>query len=85
MNELTLSIFADEHGGQNETSKYYPLTLVLQDQSLQVAPSIEDYKNSLNSKGLLGIPLRASPLIYGKEDTEFTLSKNAVICKDAWP
>lgn len=83
--ELMLSIFANEFGGQNETSKYYLLTSVLLDQSLQVAPSIEDYKNSLSSKGLLGIPLHAPPLIYGKEDTEFMLSKNAVICTDAWP
>lgn len=34
MKELTLSIFADESGGQNGTSKYYLLTLVLHDQSL---------------------------------------------------
>lgn len=70
MKELTLSIFADESGGQNGTSKYYLLTLVFHDQSFRVAPLIEAYKNSLNSKGLPDIPLHASPLIYGKGEYE---------------
>lgn len=33
MKELSLSIFADESGGQNGTSKYYLLTLVFHDQA----------------------------------------------------
>lgn len=70
MKELTLSIFADESGGQNGTSKYYLLTLVFHDQSFRVAPLIEAYKNSLNSKGLPDISLHASPLIYGKGEYE---------------
>lgn len=68
MRELTLSIFADESGGQNGTSKYYLLTLVLHDQSFQIGSLIEAYRNSLASKGLPDIPLHASPLIYGKGD-----------------
>ena len=67
MRELTLSIFADESGGQNGTSKYYLLTLVLHDQSNSVVPLIDAYRNSLAAKGLPGIPFHASPLIYGKD------------------
>ncbi len=52
MRELTPSIFADESGGQNGTSKYYLPTLVLHNQSLQVAPLIGAYKSPQNSKGL---------------------------------
>ena len=68
MRELTLSIFADESGGQNGTSKYYLLALVFHNQASQISPMIEAYKTSLTSKGLPDIPLHASPLIYGKDD-----------------
>ena len=67
MRELTLSIFADESGDQNGTSKYYLLTLVLHDQSNPIAPFIEAHKSSLMAKGLPDIPFHASPLIYGKD------------------
>lgn len=68
MRDLTLSIFADESGGQNGTSKHYLLTLVLHDQSSQINPLIDVYKCPLDAKGLPDIPLHASPLIYGKGD-----------------
>ena len=67
MKELTLSIFADESGGQNGTSKYYLITLVLHDQSNPVGPLIDAYRNSLAAKALPDIPFHASPLIYGKD------------------
>lgn len=66
MSNHSLSIFADESGGQNGTSKYYLLTLVFHDQSQPIAELIQKYEKSLLVKGLPDIPFHASPLIYGK-------------------
>lgn len=68
MRELTLSMFADESGGQNGKSKYYLLTLVFHDQSDSISPIVKAYKNSLANKSLPDVPFHASPLVYGKDD-----------------
>ena len=68
MGNLSLSIFADESGGQNGTSKYYLLTLVFHDQSKPIETLLSEYNQSLKTKNLPNIPFHASPLIYGKKD-----------------
>lgn len=67
MKELTLSIFADESGGQDGTSKYCLIALVLHDQPNPAGLLIDAYRNSLAAKALPDIPFHASPLIYGKD------------------
>lgn len=70
MKELSLSIFADESGGQNETSKYYLLTLVFHDQAQTIDLLVKNYQASLAHKRLPDIPFHASPLINGKGEYE---------------
>lgn len=62
-----LSIFIDESGSDNLSDYYYILTIVLHDQSNNLAHSIQLYENSLNQKRLPNIPFHASPLMNKKD------------------
>ena len=63
---LELSIFCDESGGMNGTSRYRLVTLVFHDQSQDISPHIEAYERNLEDKGLPNIPFHTGPLMYGK-------------------
>ncbi len=62
-----LSIFVDESGSDGLSDRYYLLTIVMHDQSDDIAASIESYERALRSKGLPDIPFHASPLMNGKD------------------
>ncbi|MGN0262723.1 MAG: DUF3800 domain-containing protein [Eggerthellaceae bacterium] len=62
-----LSVFVDESGGQNGTSKYCLVTLVLHNQLDSIETLIASYESSLKEKNLPDIPFHASPLMYGKD------------------
>ena len=64
--ERELSIFCDESGGMDGTSKYRLVSLVFHDQADDIASHISCYQQDLLSKGLEDIPFHASPLMYGK-------------------
>ena len=63
-----LSIFIDESGGDDLANRHYLLTLVLHDQSEDIAEGIARYEASLAQRGLPDIPLHASPLMNGHDD-----------------
>ncbi len=61
-----LSIFCDESGGMNGTSKYRLVVLVFHDQGDDFSRDIARYQFDLANKNLNDIPFHASPLMYGK-------------------
>lgn len=63
-----LSIFVDESGGQDGSSKYVLMTVVLHNQADPIGGLVRAYEGSLASRGLPDIPFHASPLMYGKDD-----------------
>lgn len=63
-----LSLFVDESGGEGLDSSYYILTIVLHEQSRQLASIVAPYEQALVDKGLPDIPFHASPLMNGHDD-----------------
>ena len=61
-----LSIFVDESGSDGLSDRHYLLTVVMHDQSENIANSIAAYEGALRAKGLPDIPFHASPLMNGK-------------------
>lgn len=62
-----LSIFVDESGSDGLSDRHYLLTVVMHDQSENIANSIAAYEGALRAKGLPDIPFHASPLMNGKD------------------
>ena len=62
-----LSIFVDESGSDGLSDRHYLLTVVMHDQSENIAGSIAAYEGALRAKGLPDIPFHASPLMNGKD------------------
>lgn len=62
-----LSIFVDESGSDGLSGRHYLLTVVMHDQSENIADSIAAYEGALRAKGLPDIPFHASPLMNGKD------------------
>ena len=62
-----LSIFVDESGSDGLSDRHYLLTVVMHDQSENIADSIAAYEGALRAKGLPDIPFHASPLMNGKD------------------
>lgn len=62
-----LSIFVDESGSDGLSDRHYLLTVVMHDQSENIANSIAAYESALRAKGLPDIPFHASPLMNGKD------------------
>ncbi|WP_165048998.1 MULTISPECIES: DUF3800 domain-containing protein [unclassified Adlercreutzia] len=60
-----VSVFVDESGDFGETSRFYLITLVVHDQSIDIIKSISRYEASLQSRNLPNIPMHFSPLING--------------------
>lgn len=63
---LELSVFCDESGGMNGTSKYRIVTLVFHNQDDSIELQISAYLRNLADKRLDNIPFHAGPLMYGK-------------------
>ena len=61
------SIFVDESGSDGLSDRHYLLTVVMHDQSENIANSIAAYEGALRAKGLPDIPFHASPLMNGKD------------------
>lgn len=70
MPSSTLSVFADESGEWGKRSEYYLITLVFHDQSVDIAPMLERYRQSLMDCDLPDIPFHAGPLLTGHDDYE---------------
>lgn len=68
--ELEVGCFCDESGSDDAGARYYLLTLVFHDQSVDLGPSFAHYERSLADKGLPDIPLHTSPLMNGHGDYE---------------
>ena len=64
-----LSIFVDESRSDGLSDRHYLLTVVMHDQSENIANSIAAYEGALRAKGLPDIPFHASPLMNGKDLT----------------
>ena len=62
-----LSVFVDESGSDGLSDRHYLLTVVMHDQSENIANSIAAYEGALRAKGLPDIPFHASPLMNGKD------------------
>ena len=62
-----LSIFVDESGSDGLSDRHYLLTVVMHDQSENIANSTAAYEGALRAKGLPDIPFHASPLMDGKD------------------
>lgn len=62
-----LSIFVDESGSDGLSDRHYLLTVVMHNQSENIANSIAAYEGALRAKGLPDIPFHASPLMNGKD------------------
>lgn len=67
MHERELSIFIDESGIQEGTSRYYLVTLVLHDQSQRIDSHVDAYQTSLRMRGLPDIPFHSTPLLRGHD------------------
>lgn len=63
-----LSIFVDESGDMGETSKYYLIGLVLQEQSLDFDFYNDTYMSKLAESNLADVPFHFSPLMNGHDD-----------------
>jgi len=62
-----LSIFVDESGNDGLSDRHNLLTVVMHDQSENIADSIAAYEGAPRAKGLPDIPFHASPLMNGKD------------------
>ena len=62
-----LSIFVDESGSDGLSDRHYLLTVVMHDQSENIANSIAAYEGALRAKGLPDIPFHASTPMNGKD------------------
>ena len=51
-----LSLFVDESGSDGLSDRHYLLTVVMHDQSENIADSIAAYEGALRAKGLPDIP-----------------------------
>lgn len=58
-----LSIFVDESGDADFSSKYYVLTLVFHDQRDEISQNVSAYELSLRDRGLPNIRFHANPLM----------------------
>ena len=68
MNEKTLSVFVDESGIWNESdesSRYYIVSFVLHDQTLDVSEAISSLDRDLASIGIVNLCFHAAPIIRG--------------------
>lgn len=65
-----LSLFIDESGSDGLKEKYYLLTLVLHEQSVDISEGVHAYELSLAERGLPDVPFHASPLLNGHGDYE---------------
>ena len=63
-----LSIFVDESGGMNGTSRYCLVTLVFHNQKDDISPIITFYEEILKTISLPNRPFHTSPLLYGKKE-----------------
>lgn len=63
-----LSIFVDESGSADLSTRRYLVTLFFHDQSVSIDDAIGRYEASLREKGLPNIPFHASPLINGNDE-----------------
>ena len=61
------SIFVDESGSDGLSDRHYLLTVVMHDQSENIADSVAAYEGALCAKELPNIPFHASPLMNGKD------------------
>lgn len=61
-----LSVFCDESGGMNGTSRYRIVTLVFHNQENDIGEFIGAYERDLRAKSLPDIPFHAGPAMYGK-------------------
>lgn len=64
---LELSVFIDESGDNSLNEAYHIVTLVMHDQSNDLADSIARYEHSLYQRGLPNIPFHAVDLLNGHE------------------
>ena len=68
MNDKTLSVFVDESGiwdESDESSRYYIVSFVLHDQTLDVAEAISSLERDLASIGIVNLCFHAAPIIRG--------------------
>ncbi|MBQ9002641.1 MAG: DUF3800 domain-containing protein [Eggerthellaceae bacterium] len=64
------SIFIDETGGQSGHSRYYAITLVFHDQSIDLTGTIAKYEAALKVRNLADIPFHGSPCMNGHDEYE---------------
>jgi hypothetical protein len=62
-----LSLFCDESGTEQGSSRYYVLSLVLHNQQTPLAEPFALYRQALTAKSLPNIPLHTSPLMNGHD------------------
>lgn len=62
-----LSVFVDESGNLGRDSKYYILSLVFHDQTVDVSGDIASYERLLRERGLQNKPFHLVPLTHGNE------------------
>lgn len=60
-----LSIFVDESGDRGGKTRYYLLTLVIHDQTNEIADKIARYEQSLRDSNLPNIPFHSESLLNG--------------------
>ena len=68
MREMTLSVFVDESGIWNESdasSRYYIVSFVLHDQSVDVTEAISALDRDVASLGIVNLCFHAAPIIRG--------------------
>ena len=62
-----LSLFVDESGTTDGSSKYYLITLVFHNQADNIRDAILSYQRALKDRRLPDIPFHASPLMNGND------------------
>ena len=68
MSEKTLSVFVDESGIWNESdtfSRYYIVSLVLHDQSMDISEAVSALDRDIASLGIVNLCFHAAPIIRG--------------------
>ena len=68
MREMTLSVFVDESGIWNESdasSRYYIVSLVLHDQSMDISEAVAALDRDIASLGIVNLCFHAAPIIRG--------------------
>ena len=68
MRKMTLSVFVDESGIWNESdasSRYYIVSFVLHDQSVDVTEAISALDRDMASLGIVNLYFHAAPIIRG--------------------